>query len=185
MATVEWGGMVRGVRVASMLALGLVLAGCAQRPASPLQNFEPESFDTSSTNFSRHYEVAPSKACEAARRALLSQGYVLSMASGEQVTGRKFFQPNAETHVPLEMRVVCAPEGGEDTAVVFAVGVQEVHAVRKANNSASLGVGGLGSLSLPVPGSNDGMVKVGTQTVSDTRFYRSFFDLLAEYLDQP
>jgi hypothetical protein len=184
-AALKFGRVVHGVRGAAVLALGLALAGCIPRPAEPLQNFEPEAFDTMSTNFSRHYEVPPSNACEAARRALLSQGYVLSTASGEQVTGRKFFQPNAETHVPLEMRIVCAPEGGEDASVVFAVAVQEMHAVRKANNSASLGVGGLGSLSLPVQGSNDGMVKVGTQTVSDPRFYRSFFDLLSEYLDQP
>ena len=48
---------------------------------------------------------------------------MISSASDEQVTGRKFFQPSAEAHVPLEMRVVCATEAG-DAAVVFAVAVQ-------------------------------------------------------------
>ena len=181
MAAMGIGMVGRGIRAVAVLALGLAVAGCFQRQAAPLQHFEPEAFD-STANYSRHYEASPAQACEAARRALLSQGYVLSTASGEQVTGRKFFQPNAETHVPLEMRVVCAPEAG-DGAVVFAVAVQEMHAVRKANNSASLGVGGLGSLSLPIEGSNDGMVKVGTQTVSDPRFYGSFFDLLNEHLE--
>lgn len=173
--------MKRGARAVALLGLVVAVSGCFQRQAAPLKNFEPEAFD-STANYSRHYETAPAQACEAARRALLSQGYVLSAASGEQVTGRKFFQPNAEVHVPLEMRVVCAPEG-EDSAIVFAVAVQEVHAVRKSNNSASLGVGGLGSLSLPIEGGNDGMVKVGTQTVSDPRFYGSFFDLLGEHLE--
>ena len=173
---------VRWGRAMAVLALCGALAGCFQRPAAPLVRFEPEAF-SAAAGFSRFYETSPALACEAARRTLLSQGYVISSASDEQVTGRKFFQPSAEAHVPLEMRVVCATEAG-DAAVVFAVAVQELHAVRKASESASLGVGGLGWVAVAVEGSNDGMVKVGTQTISDPHFYRSFFDLLGEHLAQ-
>lgn len=118
---------VRWVRAMAVLALCGAVAGCFQRQAAPLVRFEPEAF-SAAAGFSRFYETSPALACEAARRTLLSQGYVIGSASDEQVTGRKFFQPNAETHVPLEMRVVCATEAG-DAAVVFAVAVQELHAV--------------------------------------------------------
>lgn len=173
-------GMGRLARAGWMLALGLALTGCFRQPAAPLKKFEPEVFNPAA-NFSRHYETTPAQACEAARRALLSQGYVINTASDAEVTGRKFYQPQAESHVALELRAVCAPQAG-DAAVVYAAAIQDIYALRKGKESASLGVGGLGSLSLPVEGGNDGLVKIGTQTVAEARFYRSFFDLLDEQL---
>ena len=141
------------------LAVGLapvVLTGCAglsQGPA-PLLNFQPESFDGAA--HVRHFDAAPGRSCEAARRALLSQGYVLTPAQPEQVTGRKYFQPTAEHHVQLEFRVVCAPELGDaQAATMFVSGLKEQYVVRKVKDSASLGVGGIGSLSLPLEGSLD------------------------------
>jgi hypothetical protein len=85
--------------------------------------------------------------------------------------------------VALELRVVCALQAG-DAAVVYAAAIQDIYSLRKGKESASLGVGGLGSLSLPLDGGSDGMVKTGTQTVTEARFYRSFFDLLDEQLAQ-
>ena len=49
---------------------------------------------------------------------------------------------------------------------------------------ASLGVGGIGSLSLPVEGSLDSMVKVSSETVDDATLYQRFFELLGQYLDR-
>lgn len=45
-------------------------------------------------------------------------------------------------------------------------------------------MGGLGSLSLPVEGSMDSMVKVASETVTDAALYRRFFELLGTYLDR-
>ena len=170
------------------LAVGLapvVLTGCAglsQGPA-PLLNFQPESFDGAA--HVRHFDAAPGRSCEAARRALLSQGYVLTPAQPEQVTGRKYFQPTAEHHVQLEFRVVCAPELGDaQAATMFVSGLKEQYVVRKVKDSASLGVGGIGSLSLPVEGSLDSMVKVSSETVDDATLYQRFFELLGQYLDR-
>ena len=56
--------------------------------------------------------------------------------------------------------------------------------VRKVKESASLGVGGIGSLSLPVEGSLDSMVKVSSETVDDATLYQRFFELLGQYLDR-
>ncbi|MEG1456591.1 MAG: DUF2242 domain-containing protein, partial [Comamonas sp.] len=53
---------------------------------------------------------------------------------------------------------------------------------KKSANSASLGVGALGSLSLPFAASNDSMVKVGSETIAVDAFYENFFDLVKRFL---
>ena len=109
---------------------------------------------------------------------------MLTPAQPEQVTGRKYFQPTAEHHVQLEFRVVCAPELGDaQAATMFVSGLKEQYVVRKVKDSASLGVGGIGSLSLPLEGSLDSMVKVASETVTDAALYARFFELVHGYLD--
>ena len=161
------------------------LAACAGWPAAtaPLHGYQPERFDGEA--YVRHVKFDPARACEAARRALLSQGYVVGTAQAEQVSGRKYFQPSPEHHVQLEFRVVCASKADDaDAAVVFVSGLREQYIVRKIKESASLGVGGLGSLSLPVEGSMDSMVKVASETVTDAALYERLFELLGTYLDR-
>ena len=173
------------LRRALMAAAPLMLAACTglmrSAPPQPLVNYQPESFDASA--FSRHYAARPARACEAARRALLSQGYVVTAAAADQVTARKYFQPDAEHHVQLEFRVVCAPEtGGGAASMVFASGLKDQYVARKAKDSASVGVGGIGSLSLPIEGGMDALVKVSSETVTDRPLYERFFDLVDEHL---
>ena len=161
----------------------LTLAACANLPGKPVElvDFQPETFD--STAHSRHFATSPALACEAARRTLLSQGYVVTSTKPEQVSGRKYFQPAPEHHVEMEFRVVCAPEQGDnDRAVVFVSGLKEQYVVRKVKESASLGVGGIGSLSLPLEGGMDTMVKVASETVTEPELYQRFFELVGEYL---
>lgn len=162
------------------------LAGCAGLSSSPapLLDFQPESFNGAA--HVRHFAATPARSCEAARRALLSQGYVLPSATQpDQVSGRKYFQPTAEHHVQLEFRVVCAPElGAARSAAVFVSGLKEQYVVRKVKDSASVGVGGIGSLSLPMEGSLDSMVKVASETVTDAALYERFFALMSAYLER-
>ena len=166
------------------LTLALTLTACAtlEPKVAPLENYQPESFGAHA--HARHYAASPARTCEAARRALLSQGYVVTGAAGEQVSGRKYFQPDAYHHVQLEFRVVCAPERGDEHAsTAFVNGLKEQYLVRKAKDSASLGVGGIGSLSLPIEGNLDSMVKVSSETVTDPKLYERLFELLGEHLE--
>jgi len=175
-----------------VLALGLlcavlVLAGCGS--TSRRVNYEPEAFGSTTTH-TRDYEATEAQTCEAARRALLSQGYMITAANTDLVTGRKSFQPAAEVHVEVEFRVVCAREntrGGKasKSTVAFATALQDRYGIKKVNNSASLGVGAIGSLSLPFSSSDDAMVKVASETLTDERFYDRFFALLDRFLDGP
>jgi hypothetical protein len=141
-----------------------------------------EGFDSAST-FSRTYAAVAAQACEAARRALLSQGYVIGSADAEQVRGRKSFQPTLDAHAEVEVTVVCAREGfaGRRT-IAFVNAVQETFTLRKSNNSASVGVSPFGSLSVPFTGSDEALVKVASMTITNAAFYDRFFQLVERYL---
>jgi hypothetical protein len=144
-----------------------------------------QEYFNSAEKYSRMFDASPTQTCEAARRALLSQGYVISTASKELVQGQKSFQPENETHVQVDIRVVCVPDSRDGKlSLGFVSALQDRYSLKKSNSSASLGVGILGSVSVPVSASNDAMVKVGSETVSSEAFYDKFFALVQNYLTQ-
>ena len=161
------------------LALAL-LTGCV---ASTPKTFDvQENFDSATTH-SRLFDATPQQTCEAARRALLSQGYVIATQQPELIQGTKSFQPEPESHLQMVVRVVCVPEADEGkVSLGFVTALQDTYALRKSNNSASVGVGAIGSVSLPVSASSESMVKVGSETISKDAFYESFFDLVKRFL---
>ena len=164
----------------AVFALAASLAACSwvDRAARP----EPEQFGSTTTH-SRNYAAGGRATCEAARRALLSQGYVVTLADGDHVNGRKNFQPQPESHVEVEFHVVCAPDDRQGRkSIVFVNALQDRYALKKSNNSASLGVGILGSVSLPFSSSDDALVKVASETITTELFYERFFALVDRYL---
>jgi len=171
--------MLRASIVSLGLAIALALGGCASHPK---QDIAPsgETFDADDT-YSRSYESLPAQACEAAQRALLGQGYVVSRASADGVEASKNFQPDAETHTQLVVRVTCM-QNNDGHALVFVNAVQDRYALKKTSSSASVGVGVLGSVSLPVGSSDDSLVKVASNTVQNQDFYRRFFQRVKYYL---
>lgn len=174
--------LIRGL-VAALLVLALPACAPFNRGGPmPLPDYRPEAFGA--TTHVRHFLASYERTCEAARRALLSQGYVVTAAASDGVAARKYFQPDAEHHVQLEFRVVCAPEEDDPrSSVAFISGLTEQYIVRKVKDSASLGVGGIGSLSLPIEGSMDSMVKVASATISESTIYDRLFALMAGFLD--
>ncbi|AKK01279.1 MULTISPECIES: DUF2242 domain-containing protein [Pseudomonas] len=162
------------------LALALVAAaGCSSKKTAI---YEHESFDDSGT-FSRTYPVSDTATCEAGRRALLSQGYIITSSDPKLVSGHKSFQQTGETHLEISFNLVCAEDGGPGhRATMFANALQDRYALKKTNNSASLGVGVLGSVSMPIGSSDDAMVKVASETVSAAKFYERFFALVEVFL---
>jgi hypothetical protein len=134
--------------------------------------------------FTYSFPSSDKEGCEASRRALLSQGYIISDANDNNVKGRRKFQSDDETHVEIEFNVVCAPNSkGSNSTTIFTNAVRDRYALKKNSSSASLGVGGIGSISLPFGASNDSMVKVASETIADAKLYGRFFDLVERYLD--
>ena len=167
---------VRAVVVALVLA---GLAGCSSKKTAI---YEHENFDDSGT-FSRNYPVTDKTACESARRALLSQGYIITSNDPKMISGHKSFQQTGESHLEISFNIVCADDGGsEHHATMFANALQDRYALKKVNNSASLGVGVLGSVSMPIGSTDDSMVKVASETVSSAQFYDRFFGLVEVFL---
>lgn len=163
----------------SVLGLSGMLAGCATGAKDfPLQ----ENFASTQT-YSRLFDAPPAQTCEASRRALLSQGYLINTSRADMVEGQKSFQPEPDSTLQMVIRVVCAPESADGKiSLGFVTALQETYALKKSNNSASLGVGAIGSVSLPFTSGNDSMVKVGSATISSDVFYDRFFDLVKRYL---
>ncbi|WP_369936351.1 DUF2242 domain-containing protein [Xanthomonas tesorieronis] len=161
----------------ALVLVAIGLSGCFARKQD---NLVKETFNSDNT-YSRSYPVQPGQACESARRALLSQGYVVAKATADTVEGTKNFQPNQESHEQLELRVSCVAHG-QDESWVFVSALQDRYALKKSATSASVGVGVLGSVSLPVGSSDDSLVRVASSTVQDGDFYKRFFELMAQYL---
>lgn len=160
----------------------LVLAGCGRnvREDAP---FMGESFDADET-YSRTYELPQAQVCSAARLALLGQGYAVGKSSDDAVEATKNFQPEDDVHTQLSVRVSCVPRGN-DRSLLFVSALLDRYVMRKSSNSASVGVGGIGSLSLPVGSREDSLVRTASSTVQDTGFYRRFFERVGFYVPTP
>ncbi|MFF7709612.1 DUF2242 domain-containing protein [Pseudomonas sp. NPDC007930] len=171
-----FGASRKGIVLALLLASA---AGCSSKKAGI---YEHESFDDSGT-FSRNYPVSDLASCEAARRALLSQGYIITSSDPKLVAGHKSFQQTADTHLEISFNVTCAADTPSDkSSIVFANALQDRYALKKVNSSASLGVGVLGSVSMPIGSTDDSMVKVASETVSADTFYDRYFALVESFL---
>lgn len=168
-------------RTTSAALFGLLtLAACG---STPQPKFQQESFETGASPYARNFNSSTTDSCEAARRALLSQGYLTTMSRSDTVDGTKNFQPTGDTHVVVEFHVVCTPgEEAADTSIVYVNAVQNGFALKKSDTSASVGLSVLGSLSLPIRSNNDAMVKVSSETIPSGKFYDRFFGLVDHYL---
>jgi hypothetical protein len=183
---VDWPALSRetGSRLCLLVA-GLsvaILAGCsAARPAVD------HNEDLVSANIHAHSFAGTGQAtCEAARRALLGQGYIVTEAKASLVKGGKNFQRDGGTHVQIEFNVVCAPDSeGSNTTTAFANAVRDIYSLKKSSTSASVGIGVLGSLSVPFGSTDESLVKVGSETIGSKKFYDRFFELVDSNLDAP
>jgi hypothetical protein len=161
------------------LLASVLLSGCA---TSRQGVFQTEAFGETST-YSRSFPATAIETCEAARRSLLSQGYVITVFKPDAINGRKNFQPNGEVHAEIEFHVTCASDGAEGKgSIAFVNALQDHYALKKTNSAASLGVPALGSVSLPFSASDDSLVKVASQTILESKFYDRFFSLVERYL---
>jgi hypothetical protein len=159
------------------LLLAAGLSGCAGKGDTMLMR---ESFNSDNT-YSRSFDATPGGVCEAARRALLSQGYIVARADAAAVEGSKNFQPRDDSHEQLDLRISCIAQG-DGKSWVFVSALQDRYALKKSPTSASVGVSVLGSVSLPIGSTDDSLVKVASSTVQDAAFYDRFFERLQMYL---
>lgn len=172
---------IRPAGVVAALAAAALAAGCGTPPAK-LTVYQNEGFEADET-YSRLFDAPVARTCEAARRALLSQGYVLSVVKPDTINGSKRFQPQGDVHVQIEFHVVCAPDGpGARLATAYVNALQDRYTLKKNPNSASVGLAAIGSVSIPLAASDDSLVKVASETIPAGPFYDRFFALMHHYL---
>jgi hypothetical protein len=165
--------------VAACAAAVLVLGACS---SSQPKFQEDQLLSTAPNQFSRSFGYPSTDACEGSRRALLSQGYVTTMPHNDTVDASKDFQPTADTHIVVEVHVVCTPGDSTNTSMVYVNAVQSGYALKKSDTSASVGLSILGSVSLPIRSNSDSMVKISSATIQSGAFYDRFFDMVGHYL---
>lgn len=167
----------------AMLAC-FTLAGCFTLPAKKVTVYQNEGFQADET-YSRLFDASPAAACEAARRALLGQGYLMSKVASDAISATKSFQPEGDVHVQIVFNVVCVPEGkAAKVSTAYVNAIQDRYALKKTSNSASLGVSALGSVSIPLSSNDDSLVKVASETIPAGQFYDRFFALMQRNLDE-
>ncbi|BCG00767.1 hypothetical protein PPGU19_053350 [Paraburkholderia sp. PGU19] len=172
----------RPSRIALALTLPVLaaLAACSTPPKAKLQ----EDFVSSGASpYTRTFQVTSTEACEGARRALLSQGYMTTLVRPDTVDASKNFQPASDSHFTVEFHIVCtAGDDATNSSIVYANAVQSGYALKKSDTSASVGLSVLGSLSLPIRQNSDAMVKISSETIQSGKFYDGFFNLISHYL---
>ncbi|WP_412022124.1 DUF2242 domain-containing protein [Burkholderia cepacia] len=166
--------------VSCALAAATVLAACSS-PPKPI--YQQEQFDATTSPYAHTFHSKSDATCEAARRALLSQGYVVSSSRNDAVDGSKNFQPNNDMHVVIEFHVVCADANADgSSSIAYVNAVQDRYTLKKSNTSASVGLSVFGSLSLPIGSSDDALVKTASETIPAGVFYERFFNLVDHFL---
>jgi hypothetical protein len=159
----------------------ICLLGCTTDKSKVYQG---EDFHATGV-YSHKFEGSAVATCEAARRALLSQGYIVGEIKADLVNGQKSFQPDPETHVEIAFHVVCVSDGADGkNSTAFVNALQDRYAIKKTPSSASLGVGAVGAVSLPFGSSDDSLVKVASETIPSGPIYDRFFGLTESYLKQ-
>lgn len=170
--------VTRRLSVPLLVCVSAILAGCA----SPKAAYEREDFAQNDV-FSRTFPTASTTACDAGRRALLSQGYNIDRFDAARVSGHKNFQGEDGQHTQINFNIDCASDGSANQrATVFANAVQDRYSIKRTTSSASVGVSVLGQVSMPFGSSDDSLVKTASQTVSRPKFYEGFFQLLQRFL---
>jgi|GEM_PF-261215 hypothetical protein len=161
--------------------LFLTLCVAFQSACSNQAAYVGESFSNDSP-FKLKTDRDTAQACESVRRALLGQGYLIDLASSEEVKARKATRGEGKQNAFIEMNAACVPDSNGST--VFATGVLSNYAMKMSSSSASVGVAAIGSISLPIGQSVDSLVKVSEETIDDTAFYKRFFSAVETILGE-
>ena len=160
-------------QTATALLLGLLLSSCSTTKTS--RSYQTETF-TSESPFQYYSGQEPDKACEIARRALLSQGYQVDDEKPRNIRGEKFFRPTPDEATRLTITLVCLPSNLG--AVIYANALETQYEMKSKGSNAGVSVSALGSVTLPWSIDKDTLVKVGEETVTSPVFYQRLFDLI-------
>jgi len=151
-----------------LLLIPLLLASCGgQRSYAEREEFQ------SDPRYHRDFPVAPSPLCDAAKRALLGDGYVVTKEEAQSLSGGKEFQIEENRHAILHVYITCDPHGGGST--LFVTATEEHFDVKTSRKSTLLGIPMVAPISFGTRTETDNQVKTRGETVTERDFYERFY----------
>ena len=152
-----------------LLLIPLVLAACGgPRSYSRNEDFQGDP------RHRRDFSQAAEPLCDAARRVLLGEGYLVeSEASALTLAGAKEFREEDNRHGVLRLHINCAERSGG--ATLFVTATEELFEVKTNRQSTAVGLPLLSPISVHSKSESEGPVKIGGETVSDRNFYEGFY----------
>ena len=144
-----------------------LLASCG----GPENYAEREAF-ASDARYRRDYTTGAAPLCDAARRAMLGDGYVVGRPDELRLIGGKQFQVDEKQHAILMLYVHCDPRAAGST--LFVTATEERFDVKATRQSSSLGFPLLAPLYFGTLVESDNQVKIRGETVTQTTFYERF-----------
>jgi hypothetical protein len=146
------------------------LVACGSAPVYEGESFNPKS------PYQYRVPAEVERVSEAARLALLSQGYETQQIAANQLKASKAFQPDEDTHAMIEFNVSCALT--REGTILYANALEKRYELKKHSQSAGISVPSIGSITLPWGSSDESLVMVSAKTIDDPDFYKRFYDLV-------
>ena len=124
----------------------------------------------------RDFAVAKTALCEATRRVLIGQGYLVARQDegNEQIlVGQKEFKQEKDRHAVLQLQVICS-ERGKGSALM-ATALESHYDVAQTKESTRVGLPLVTPMSVISSTTSEGQIKRSGETVNDRAFYDSLF----------
>ena len=162
----------------TLLLVVQLLAGCG----GPDSYAQREDF-AAEARHRRDFAVAAAPLCDAARRAMLGDGYVVTRSEDGRLQGGKEFQVDDKQHAVLTLYVSCEARAG--AATLFVTATEEHFDVKAMRQSSSIGFPVLAPLYFGTQVEADGQVKIRGETVSENAFYERYYRAVQRELAPP
>ena len=146
----------------------ILLAGCGGPP-----RYAPNEEFSANDKYHRHFQTSPEALCDAARRALLSDGYLVNHADALRLVGGKEFQIEAQQHAIVNVYVNCDQRSGG--SILYVTATEEHFDVKSLSQSSSIGFPMVAPIYYGTQSESDAQVKTHGETVSEREFYERFY----------
>lgn len=145
----------------------LLLSACGgPRTFAGKEDFQADS------RHRRDFSATAAPVCEAARRVLQGDGYIVEKSVDHDLIGAKEFPIEENRHAILRLYVTCGQRTGGST--LFVTATEEHFDVKASSQSASIGVP-LTPLSISSKREIENEVKTRGETITDRDFYERFY----------
>lgn len=156
------------MKTAVVCLLLMLVAACG----GPTRYAPNEEF-AADARHQRDFSVAATTLCDAARRVLLGDGYLVSRTENLSLVGAKEFQIEEQQHAILSVHANCEQRVGGSTLYVTAT--EDHYDVKAIRQSSSIGFPMVAPIYYGTQSEANGQVKTHGETVGERGFYERFY----------